>query len=272
MVVTTSVPRRVLEALKGIGLNLYERNLYAALLVKKVATAGELSDLSQVPRARIYDVAESLAEKGFVVIQPGSPIKYIAVEPEEALERLKEKVRRDAETICKRLEEIKGSEIVEEMKALYSKDIQHIKPYDFVGVIKSKEKIDRQIRSLMNKTEKHLHIFTSKKGLMDLLRHRRLLGNLKSKGIKIRILAPITGEIKHIVNELKKVAEIRDSSKIKVSNSKFKIFDDKHILMHLTDDDTEHSQEVALWAANPHLAKNMFLPLFEDLWSKAKKI
>ncbi len=272
MVVTTSVPRRVLEALKGIGLNLYERNLYAALLIKKVATAGELTDLSQVPRARIYDIAESLAEKGFVIIQPGSPIKYIAVEPEEALERLKDKIKKDAEMMCKRLEEIKNSDIVKDMKALYSKDIQHIRPYDFVGVIKSKEKIDRHIRSLMNKTEKHLHVFTSKKGLIDLSRHKRLLSSLKSRGVKIRILAPITNEIKHIVNDLKKIAEIRDSSGIKVNNSKFKIFDDKHILMHLTDDDTEHSQEVVLWATNPHLAKNMFIPLFEDLWSKAKRI
>ena len=41
---------RALDALKTIGLNKYERNLWVALLSRGSATAGELSDISNVPR------------------------------------------------------------------------------------------------------------------------------------------------------------------------------------------------------------------------------
>jgi len=82
MVATTEL----LDALKSIGLNLYERKIYVSLLAKGVATAAEVSELATVPRSRSYDVLESLAEKGFVVVQPSKPIKYVALKPAEALE------------------------------------------------------------------------------------------------------------------------------------------------------------------------------------------
>ena len=66
---------KTLDALRNIGLNKYERNLWVALLSRGSSTAGELSDISNVPRSRCYDVLESLADKGFVVVQPGKPIR-----------------------------------------------------------------------------------------------------------------------------------------------------------------------------------------------------
>ena len=48
------------------GLNLYEVKIWAALLSRGVSTAGELSDIANVPRSRSYDVLESLEKKGFV--------------------------------------------------------------------------------------------------------------------------------------------------------------------------------------------------------------
>ena len=66
MVATT----HVLDTLKSIGLNLYERKIFVALLAKGVATAAEVSEIANVPRSRSYDVLQSLAEKGFVLVQP----------------------------------------------------------------------------------------------------------------------------------------------------------------------------------------------------------
>ena len=45
--------------LKDFGLNTYEARLWTALLSRGVSTAGELSDISNVPRSRTYDVLES---------------------------------------------------------------------------------------------------------------------------------------------------------------------------------------------------------------------
>ena len=74
------------------GLNLYEVKIWSALLSRGVSTAGELSDIANVPRSRSYDVLESLEKKGFVVMKLGKPIKYIAVPPKEILKRVKKKI------------------------------------------------------------------------------------------------------------------------------------------------------------------------------------
>ncbi|PIZ51419.1 hypothetical protein COY28_05000, partial [Candidatus Woesearchaeota archaeon CG_4_10_14_0_2_um_filter_57_5] len=68
-------------------LNLYEVKIWTALLSRGVSTAGELSDIANVPRSRSYDVLESLEKKGFVIMKVGKPIKYYAVHPTEVVER-----------------------------------------------------------------------------------------------------------------------------------------------------------------------------------------
>jgi sugar-specific transcriptional regulator TrmB len=54
---------QVLDALKSIGLNLYERKIFVALLARGVATAAEVSEIAKVPRSRSYDILESLGDK-----------------------------------------------------------------------------------------------------------------------------------------------------------------------------------------------------------------
>ncbi len=41
-------------------LNLYEVKIWTALLSRGISTAGELSEIGDVPRSRAYDVLESL--------------------------------------------------------------------------------------------------------------------------------------------------------------------------------------------------------------------
>src|SRR3989344_5703776 len=87
----------LLKKLKSsFNLNIYEVKIWTALLSKGVATAGELSDMSNVPRSRSYDVLESLEKKGFVIMKIGRPIKYLAVKPEEIISRVKRTIQEKA--------------------------------------------------------------------------------------------------------------------------------------------------------------------------------
>ncbi len=108
------VKKDFLMKLKDFGLNSYESKLWTALLSRGVSTAGELSDIANVPRSRSYDVLESLEKKGFIIMKVGKPIKYIAVQPEEVLERIKKKIEED--TIFKRelLDSIKSAGVLNE--------------------------------------------------------------------------------------------------------------------------------------------------------------
>src|SRR3989338_10608880 len=105
---------RVLDALRTIGLNKYERNLWVGLLSRGASTAGELSDISNVPRSRCYDVLESLAERGFVVIQPGKPMKYVAINPKESLERVKKKIQEHAVELGNKIDRFSKSDSLNE--------------------------------------------------------------------------------------------------------------------------------------------------------------
>jgi len=49
------VQKSFLMKLKDFGLNSYEAKLWVALLSRGVSTAGELSDIANVPRSRTYD-------------------------------------------------------------------------------------------------------------------------------------------------------------------------------------------------------------------------
>ena len=104
------VQKDFLNKLKDFGLNSYESKLWVALLSRGVSTAGELSDISSVPRSRAYDVLESLEKKGFIVVKVGKPIKYLAVNPSEVVDRVKKKVVEEADERNKILSELKNSD------------------------------------------------------------------------------------------------------------------------------------------------------------------
>jgi sugar-specific transcriptional regulator TrmB len=68
-------------------LNDYEWRAYRALLGADSLTAYELGKRSGVPLSRCYEVARSLAAKGFALVQPGETPRYRAVEPDEVVAR-----------------------------------------------------------------------------------------------------------------------------------------------------------------------------------------
>ena len=111
---------------KIFDLNLYEAKVWTALLSRGVSTAGELSNISDVPRSRTYDILESLEKKGFVVMRLGKPIKFVALKPEEVVERVKRNLMVDAHNKTKRLEQLKSDDVLSELNSLYTNGVKFI--------------------------------------------------------------------------------------------------------------------------------------------------
>ncbi|MGM0605507.1 MAG: TrmB family transcriptional regulator [Halobacteriota archaeon] len=85
-----------MASLRDLGLSEYEARSYRSLLRTGPTTAKELSRSSEVPMGRIYDVLNSLEQHNLVRSQAASrPKKYVAVEPEAALDRLLEDKHRE---------------------------------------------------------------------------------------------------------------------------------------------------------------------------------
>ena len=78
-------------------LNVYETKVWLALLGKGTASAGEIAEISGVPRSRTYDVLESLEKKGFAIVKLGKPVKYLGVKPKMILEKLRNNVKKEAD-------------------------------------------------------------------------------------------------------------------------------------------------------------------------------
>nr|WP_240792435.1 helix-turn-helix domain-containing protein [Salarchaeum sp. JOR-1] len=67
-----------------LGLSSYEGKVYRTLLVTGAATASDLSDASEVPKGRIYDVLNSLNAHQLIRTKATDPTRYVAESPETA--------------------------------------------------------------------------------------------------------------------------------------------------------------------------------------------
>ena len=258
---------------QAFSLNIYEVKIWTALLSRGISTAGELSDISNVPRSRSYDVLESLEKKGFVIMKLGKPIKYLAVKPEEIVRRVKKNIKESSDERLQKLEDVRGTKLFDELKLLYNNGIQMVDPSDLSGAIKGRENINEQIISLIGDAKDNIILITTAEGLVrKAAALRKNAKKLAEKKVKVRIVAPITKENALIVKELSKFAEIRNTQRI---DSRFLIVDNKKVLFMLMGDKEVHSAyDAGVWVETPYFA-NALGNFFNVVWEKledSKKI
>jgi sugar-specific transcriptional regulator TrmB len=73
-----------------LGLSIYQAKVYRALVSLGPSTVTEIHEISRVPRTKIYEVLEQLANKGAVEVQNGRPMIYRASLPHVLIKQLKE--------------------------------------------------------------------------------------------------------------------------------------------------------------------------------------
>jgi HTH-type transcriptional regulator, sugar sensing transcriptional regulator len=267
------VKEEFLNSLRQLfALNLYEVRIWTALLSRGVSTAGELSDIGNVPRSRAYDVLESLEKKGFVVMKLGKPIKYIAVEPSEVVERAKKFLVQTANEKVKKLGELKGTDVLTELDVLYTQGVQFVEPTDLSGALRGRHNIYTHLETLVKNAEKNVVLVTSAKGLMrkfEVLKPE--FEKLKKKGVEIKIASNLAKENFNNVKDLLKYADVRTVNNL---NARFAIIDGKDLMFMVMDDNEVHpTYDVGVWVKTPYFAKalgDMFELVWKDL-PEAKK-
>ncbi|MDI6798568.1 MAG: helix-turn-helix domain-containing protein [Candidatus Aenigmarchaeota archaeon] len=266
---------KVLDALKGIGLNLYERKLWVALLARGTSTAGELSEIANVPRSRAYDVLQSLAEKGFVIVQTGKPIRYVAIAPEEALERAKKKLEEDFKIMQQRIDELKESPLMRELNDIFSQGLKLVAPEEITGALKGKFSVFQQLDSMFKVANQKINIATTPEGLNDLFaNHLDVLRKAKEKGVEIKIITSGTEKCSEAIKAFSSIADIRVSDEREIPlEGRFAIVDGKQLVFSLTDSKSVHAtQDIAVWSKSEHAASNVLEPLFKLVWNHSKAV
>ncbi|MBR9692912.1 TrmB family transcriptional regulator [Candidatus Woesearchaeota archaeon] len=262
------VQQDFLKKIKDFGLNSYEAKIWTALLSRGVSTAGELSDIANVPRSRSYDVLESLEKKGFIIMKIGKPIKYIAVPPEEVLERVKKTIQVDADKQAKTLDKLKGSDVLNELKTLHTKGVDLVEPTDLTGALKGRSNAYNQLDSMIKGAETGIILVTSEEGLTrktdSLL---RALKKASERGVKIQVAAQLTNKNKDAVATLKKYADVRNLNGI---DARFCVVDSQEVMfMLLPDTDVHPSYDVGIWINTPYFAQALS-SMFELAWKELK--
>lgn len=264
------VQKDFLNKLKDFGLNSYEAKLWTALLSRGIATAGELSDMANVPRSRSYDVLESLERKGFVVMKLGKPIKYIAVPPAEVLERVKKNITEETDKQVQLIEGLKSSEVLGELSQLYKQGVDTVEPADLTGAVKGRTNLYYHLASLIKNAEKSISIMTTEQGMLRKLELlKSVLSKAKERGVRIRIAAPITKEAQAAAKALSSYAQVKHVDDVK---ARFCIVDGKSAtVMALDDANTHPNYDFGVWINTEFFAKGIE-NIFNFVWENGKSL
>jgi sugar-specific transcriptional regulator TrmB len=265
------VGKDFLAKLKDFGLNSYEVKLWVALLSRGISTAGELSDIANVPRSRTYDVLESLEKKGFVMQKIGKPIKYMAIEPERIIDVLKKNILSDAQVKQSMMDELKESQILKDLALLHHNGIEHVEPSELSASIKGRANMYSHLEATIAGAQQTVSIITTTRGLIDKVEALRpVLQKLAKNGVVIRICAPLvqTKECQRAIQDLKDVAQVKHTDLA----ARFVLVDGQEMMFMVLDDSQIHpSYDVGIWVNTPYFTQALE-SLFELAWKEMKTL
>lgn len=234
-------PELVKKIKDHFDLNIYETKVWLALISKGIASAGEIAEISGVPRSRTYDVLESLEKRGFAIAKIGKPVKYIAVKPTIIIEKLKNDAVKNANDKVQTISSLKDTKEYTELESLYKTGIQPTRQQDMSAAIKGKINVYSHVREMLENSEKEVIICMPAIELESKNRiFSGLFDRLRKAGISIKTALSGTDEE---VRSAEKKFKIK-ASKINVT-AKFFISDRKQVLFITSNAQSE--EEIGIW-------------------------
>ncbi len=251
------IDESLVDAIKEhFDLNTYEAKIWLSLLARGIASAGELADLTGVPRSRTYDILESLERKGLVIMRLGKPIKYIAVNPKEVIDKLKKQVDLELHERVKRIEDIKKNPVWADITSLYEKGVKKIDPTQISGAIRGRHHLHDRLDELFSEAESEVIIATSGIELNRIIEyHYPTLKAAKERGVKVLIAVKREGVTEKNLQVAKEIGEVRE---LKGLDARFVIVDGREMIFMLTSDQEVHpSYDTGVWIHSPFFSKGM---------------
>ncbi len=238
------------ETLQKIGLNKYESNAYSALCYSDILTAVQVSKRSKVPSSKIYEVLDSLIQKGFVKIELGKPKRYLAVPVQQVLKRLS----------CNKLKE------AQELEKL-SEDFKNIKPkqeFD-IWVVKGKKECLEALEKCIIDSKESIDGFAFEGIAMSKKSH--IIKQAISRGVKIRFI--VSDKMKENAKLLKNTgADVQLISQKDFEPFRAGVVDNELGIISTSG----YSEDVSIiFMKNPEIVR-FISGLFKYWWKKGKEI
>ena len=259
--------QRFWRRLQPIGLNAYEARSYLVLVGHPRFKALELAARSHVPRQKIYEVLDSLIEKGFAQVVQEKTKLFSAVEPGLAIPAY---LARRGETMQHELEEQAryASGLVEDLKKAYSEGQGGRGTLDYLRIVSESAQIAAQYRRMLSEVQREYVEFSRPPYAVDPL-DEQLVKQARSRGVSCRLLYE-AGTVDDVHRQ--RMDEYR-SSGVEVFSApnlpmKLAVFDGRQGMIALLDPVITKPSWTALMFDHPGFAEAM-IGMFEGYWARA---
>lgn len=172
--------------LQQIGLNAYEARSYLVLIGHPRFKALELAARAHVPRQKIYEVLDSLVEKGFAQVVQEKTKLFSAVEPGLAIpayvERRKESLEREVDE-----QRRSGHSLVHDLKTAYLEGQGGKGTLDYLKIVNEPSQIATHYRSMLASVSQEYFELSRPPYAVDPL-EEQLVKEARQRGARCRIL------------------------------------------------------------------------------------
>jgi HTH-type transcriptional regulator, sugar sensing transcriptional regulator len=252
----------LVKKIKGsFDLNIYETKVWLALLSRGMSSAGEIAEMSGVPRSRTYDVLESLEKRGFAIEKLGKPVKYLAVKPSVVIEKLKNNTMKYAEEKVEVLTNLKDTKEYEELQNLHDSIVEPVKNHELSTSIKGRSNLYSQLRDTMESSDTSVYLATSSYELMSKQKmFSEVFDKLKKRNVDLKVI--VSDDDAEAKRLCKKFGILIKAKKI---NARFMISDRKELIFTLKPTNVHEDYDYGFWI-NSEYFTNSLAYLFELAW------
>ncbi len=178
--------QRFWRRLQQIGLNAYEARSYLVLVGHPRFKALELAARAHVPRQKIYEVLDSLAEKGFAQVVQEKTKLFSAVEPEMAIPAYLARRRQSAEQDLIEQSRIAAG-LMEDLKVAYSEGQGGRGTLDYLRIVSEPSQTAAQYRRMLAESQAEYLEFSRPPYAVDPL-DEQLVKEARLRGVSCRLL------------------------------------------------------------------------------------
>ncbi|MEM3922568.1 MAG: helix-turn-helix domain-containing protein [Nitrososphaerota archaeon] len=249
------VGEKLRKAFQRLGLTEYEMRAYLVLLQHGEMAANQVSEIAEIPYSKVYEVLESLEEKGWIGSEGGRPARYHARSISTALEISRMRVERD----LRRIESFLLSELSPISRGLGARE-----KHD-VWILRGELNILSKLKSLLAGCDMELQLATPwmNKEIFSML--LPTLTALKAKNGRVQIM--LSSDCNRAL-----AMRLREYAEVKLRDQLFgggAIADSNETIIILGEEGK--SPTLAIWSDHAGLARIAKI-YFENLWKDSEPL
>jgi hypothetical protein len=262
--------QRFWRRLQQLGLNAYEARSYLVLVGHPRFKALELAARAHVPRQKIYEVLDSLVEKGFAQVVQEKTKLFSAVQPSLAIPSY---LARRAQSLQQELTEqgrMAGG-LIEDLAGAYSEGQGGRGTLDFLRIVSDPGQIATQYRKMLSEVTRDYLEFSRPPYAVDPL-DEQLVKQARARGVSCRLLIQAGTLQESHQQRLEDYAaagvEVRQAPSLPL---KLALFDTTRGMIALLDPIVTKPTWTSVMFEHPGLCEGME-GLFESYWRRSETL